>query len=297
MRLSFRLIGSTAALLALTPVAHAADTPAVAVVRDFLADRAAGKYDAAYALLSAGSKQGITAAQFAAGDPSSAADKTMPAALFDAAALFFDAHNTSGCTFTIVGPDPANPHIVRVTAARPAMPVAALRLLTLTDPQTHALRLDIMGSFKQVAPKETAAIRRSAARAVSQSNLKQMALGIIQYEQDHDERMPDALQWVDDILPYVRSLAVFHDPAAPAGQAWGYACNRALSHKSLAQFDAPAQTVMLFESTKGIKNAADTGQSVPRPGRHEGGTDYAFADGHVKWFPDGTKLSFRLDGK
>ena len=279
------------------PVQSAADTPAVAVVRQFLADRTAGKYAAAYGLLSAGSKQGITAAQFAAGGPPSAEDKTMPPALFDVTSLFFDARNTSGCTFAVIGPDPPNPHLVRVNAARPALPPLTLRLLTVVDPDTHMLRLDILGSLQLTAPKETALMRQSAARAVSQSNLKQMALGILQYAQDNNEAMPDASKWVDEILPYVKTLSVFHDPSAPAGKVWGYAYNRTLNRRSLSALDAPASTVLLFESTAGVKNASDTGQSVPRPGRHLGGTDYAFADGHVKWYPNGTKLSFRLDGK
>ncbi len=54
---------------------------------------------------------------------------------------------------------------------------------------------------------------------------------------------------------------------------------------------------LLFESTAGVKNAADTGDSVPMPGRHNGGTDYALADGHVKWEADGAKPSFLLTGK
>jgi len=73
--------------------------------------------------------------------------------------------------------------------------------------------------------------------------------------------------------------------------------NANLSGKSIVQLDDPTKTVMFFESVSGAKNASDTGQSVPRPGRYSGTTDYAFADGHVKRFPDGTKVSYRLDGK
>jgi len=55
---------------------------------------------------------------------------------------------------------------------------------------------------------------------------------------------------------------------------------------------------MVFESMAGVQNASDAGASVPAPGRHSGGTDYVFADGHVKWFADGgARPSFLPTGK
>lgn len=274
------------------------DTPAVAAVKLFLAARSAGHYDAAYALLSARSQQNIPKAQFAAGDPSPFGnDHSQPATLLGVGNLFVDTHNTSGYTFVVTGPDPADPTVVLVQASRASMPTVTLRLLTVTDPFAHVPCLDVVGSLERTDPKNFASARQRAERDTSMSNLKQLALGIIQYVQGHDERMPDADKWVDEILPYVKMEAIFHDPVAPAGEKWSYAYNRTLSHQSLAQFDTPAQTVMLFESSKGVKNASDTGQSVPVPGRHLGGTDYAQADGHVKWERDGAKLSYRLDGK
>lgn len=287
-------VPSSAAPLPVAPL-PAADTPAVAVVREFLADRAAGKYGDAYGLLSAEAQTLVPQAAFAAGDPPPQKEVArLPASILGIGALLADTHNTLGYTFTVVGPDSAVPGAVLVRVA----PVGTVvSLLTVTDPATHTPRIDLMGSFEHASPKEFAHARANAQRSSSLSNLKQLSLGILQYNQDNDERMPDAAKWVDEIWPYVKSQAVFHDPSAPADEPFNYAYNRALSRKTLAQFDAPAQTVMLFESTKGVKNASDTGQSVPVPGRHQGGTDYAFADGHVKWVPDGTKLSYQLNGK
>ncbi len=62
----------------------------------------------------------------------------------------------------------------------------------------------------------------------------------------------------------------------------------------LKDIDNPAATVLLFETATNAKNAADTGDSIPRPGWHSGGTDYAFADGHVKWFHDKDRPSFGI---
>ncbi len=300
------LIGTLAALSLITPafaapppaVTPQADTPAVAVVREFLADRAAGKYDAAYALLSANAKQVLPFKEFIAGDSSPlGADPSLPAAFLGIGNLFADTHNRRGYTFTVISPDPSDPKVVLVQAVQPKTPALTLRLLTVTEPATLMPRLDLLGSLERTAPEEFVRARVRAQRDSSQSNLKQLALGVIQYTQDHDERMPDAATWVDEIMPYVKTEAIFHDPSAPAGEKWSYAYNRTLSHQPLAALDSPAQTIMLFESTAGVKNASDTGQSVPVPGRHLGGTDYAQADGHVKWVKDGAKLSFKLTGQ
>lgn len=304
------LIGTLAALSLIMPALAApppaitpqADTPAVAVVREFLADRAAGKYDAAYALLSANSQLTTSLKSIEKGDPTAAHDfQGWPAPALGLLVFFFDTHNTLNYTFTVIGPDPLDPNSVLVRAVPPAEAAAGsaatLRLLTVSDPATHTARLDVLGAVQRAAPKEFVAEREKAQMATSISNLKQLALGVIQYTQDHDERMPDADKWVDEIMPYVQAEALFHDPSALTSQKWSYAYNRTLSHQPLAALDSPAQTIMLFESSKGIKNASDTGQSVPVPGRHLGGTDYVTADGHAQWFKDGTKLSYRLDGK
>jgi len=282
--------------------APAADTPAVAVVRQFLADRAARWNLAAYLLLSAKSRQNISLADFEAGRPLPLSDAgKVPAPLFALSALLVDTHNTLKYTFAVVGPDPVDPNIVLVRADRDAagradVPAVTLRLVTVSDPAAHAPRVDPLGSLERAAPQVFAKARENARRAVSQNNLNFLVVGIERYQTDHDV-MPDADRWVDEIMPYIGTTAAFRDPSAPPGEAWSYAFNRALSHKPIGLGEGPASTVMLFESSKGVKNASDTGQSVPRPGRHRGGTDYAFADGHVKWSADGAKLSYRLSGK
>lgn len=75
--------------------------------------------------------------------------------------------------------------------------------------------------------------RENARRTSCQSNLKQIGLGLMQYTQDYDERMPRAYfgggerrtimdathnrrSWNDVIFPYVKSEQVFACPSAPA---------------------------------------------------------------------------------
>ena len=289
-------------LLVQAAPAFAADTPAVAAVREFLADRAAGRNAESYALLSAGSRKRLSPRAWAVGSsPSPNESRKLPAPLLGLNALFGDPNNTLGYTFTVIGPAPEDPDVVLVRAVLGTggggMSTVTLRLLTIPDPAARATRVDLIGSLKPHEPREFPQMSESARRALSQSNLKRLSVYIAEYEQDSDERLPDADKWVDELMPYVKDKALFRDPSSPLGLTYSYAYNRALSHKSLAQFESPATTVLLFESAKAVKNASDTGQSVPRPGRHEGGTDYAFADGHVRWLKDGTNPSYRLSGK
>jgi prepilin-type N-terminal cleavage/methylation domain-containing protein/prepilin-type processing-associated H-X9-DG protein len=71
--------------------------------------------------------------------------------------------------------------------------------------------------------------RENARRASCQSNLKQLGLGIKQYTQDYDEKMPlpyrtlaadddtvtnyGRFLWVDAIYPYVKSTQIFYCPS------------------------------------------------------------------------------------
>jgi len=140
--------------------------------------------------------------------------------------------------------------------------------------------------------------RAEAVKMVSLSNLRQIGLAVVVYAQDHGGRLPDADHWVDEIAPTLargdektlRSL--MWDQAAPPTQPYGYAFNRSLSSVNLATLKDPAEVVMVFESTLGHRNATDTGQSVPLPGRHEGGTHYVFADGRARWVSDGEEVAF-----
>ncbi len=283
----------------------AADTPAVAAVRKFLGARAAGKSDAADTLLSAGTRTQLTALQAGGQGDKLLKAMTTPAGLasippgaLPVLALFADRHDALHFRFRALGPDAADPAVVLVRAYQVGAPlstISILKVVTVPGPAGSPL-LDAEKTAELVSPQMKGA-PSTAQQAASQSNLKQLSLGIIQYTQDHDETLPDAEHWMDEILPYVKSESLFHDPSSPADQPYGYAFNKALSKAKLAQFDAPANSVLLFESTMGVRNAADTGQSVPRPGRYSGGTDYAFADGHVKWQADGTALSYTLSGK
>lgn len=63
--------------------------------------------------------------------------------------------------------------------------------------------------------------------------------------------------------------------------ACGYSYNLDVAGKRLSEIQDPVGTVLFHESTLGAMDAADTGQSQPRPGRHAGANNKAYVDGHA----------------
>jgi prepilin-type N-terminal cleavage/methylation domain-containing protein/prepilin-type processing-associated H-X9-DG protein len=106
---------------------------------------------------------------------------------------------------------------------------------------------------------------REKARAIAcLSNTKQLGLAFMQYTQDNDEKSPCGWNqyapggngWAGQIYPYVKSLAVYvcPDDASPVKQcSYGYNSNNTNPNSttvdgySIAQYNAPAKTVLLFE--------------------------------------------------
>ncbi len=184
---------------------------------------------------------------------------------------------------------------------------------------------------------------REKARQIScASNMKQLGLGFIQYNQDNDEAMPygsgwdnatNDRGWAGKIYPYVKSTQVYKCPddattgspgATPPTYPVSYAANQNIlphqANATIAGWNAPASTVMLFEMSGGYAanvnlldpteqnspagngyNAAtatnpfsyDTGTMADLfngttdsgfpTGRHTNGSNFLLCDGHVKY--------------
>lgn len=123
--------------------------------------------------------------------------------------------------------------------------------------------------------------RAKAELASCQSNLKQIAMGVLMYAQDFDETLPKA-DWVPALGPYLKNDRIFVCPARPH-QRCGYAFNKALLGASLAKIEEPAETIMIFESKLDGESPVGGADDVPIEGIHDGGICVAFVDGHVAW--------------
>jgi prepilin-type N-terminal cleavage/methylation domain-containing protein/prepilin-type processing-associated H-X9-DG protein len=114
-------------------------------------------------------------------------------------------------------------------------------------------------------------VRENARRTSCLSNMKQIGLAVIEYTQDNDERMPngsgyrspttglyDGSGWASQLYSNVKSTGVFMCPddstnSMPNAATGGtlvpvsYAYNSNSANSSLSQFQAPSNTVILFE--------------------------------------------------
>ena len=157
--------------------------------------------------------------------------------------------------------------------------------------------------------------REKARTSSCQSNLKQLSIGLLQYVQDYDETLPkryfavEAQSWRMVIQPYLKSDQVFRCPSNTTNNnlsldgviRCSYGANGQDNQNTpmnrnavvaLAAIDAPAQLIMLAETTRTWSEApimTNTGTSFYAG--HSGMGNFAFADGHVKslkWSSTGT---------
>ena len=93
--------------------------------------------------------------------------------------------------------------------------------------------------------------RENARRSSCQSNLKQIGLGILQYQQDYDESMPltnvggdssdpstNSYKWMDGIYPYTKSEQIFVCPSDTANPPYTYYKNLTAASKNYGSYAA-----------------------------------------------------------
>jgi hypothetical protein len=162
-------------------------------------------------------------------------------------------------------------------------------VVTVSLPQTLVLRKDAEGKWvvdlRQSITTSTGLREPMMLGAVDAdgcfSHLKQLGLAALMWAQDHDQVWPPAANWGQELLPYLnRDEQVFRCPAAPELEC-GYAYNLEVAGKKPEDIARPAEVVLFHESTIGRLDAADRGESQPKPGRHNGINNVVCADGHA----------------
>jgi len=139
-------------------------------------------------------------------------------------------------------------------------------------------------------------------KAQCQSNLKQMASAAYMYAEDWNGYLPPADKWCDSLNKYTSNDTQIYTCVNTETQKflgiwlrhkigrheWGYAYNSCVAGKQSESISVPSEQVVIFDSIAGQRNRANAITSLPVTGRHHGGSNVAFADGHVTWCKDGT---------
>lgn len=126
--------------------------------------------------------------------------------------------------------------------------------------------------------------RENARRASCQSNLKQIGLAFMQYNQDYDERFPKMIissytnanlhgqpfGWADALQPYVKSRQLYQcpsEPTKPYARAIGsgysdYWFNSRLQNKSLASVNQSSLTILSGDGAGSVTGNAYVGSGI-----------------------------------
>jgi len=127
--------------------------------------------------------------------------------------------------------------------------------------------------------------REKARQIACLSNLKQQGLAILMYSEDYDGRLPAADRWMDLAGPYTKDATAFRCPSVSTSDpsAFGYAYNDKLSKAKIEKIGDPQTVALTYDSESTGRNAHDAMTSLPPKGRHRGGNNIAYADGHAKY--------------
>ena len=162
--------------------------------------------------------------------------------------------------------------------------------------------------------------REKARQTSCLSNVKQLSLGVLMYAQDYDEMLPmlyfntgvsgaitwpdgvarSSAMWMVSIFPYVKNIQLFSCPSWGAGVWRGqytgrmaYSINDNIDGHALGEFKSPATLIMMADNYDECNSMSYRLYPTPYlsggcyrsviPDRHNGGANFAMADGHAKW--------------
>ena len=156
--------------------------------------------------------------------------------------------------------------------------------------------------------------REKARQSACLSNEKQIGLALIQYAQDYDEtyvmneQYPTAtpvVYWYDMLAPYMKNTQLLECPSRRGYYGYGLSIYAGGDYNgpyaTLGSFSNPASTVVVVEASGGTCmtyayssctslgrrpygiTSPTVGTFVFGQAAHNGGNNWVFMDGHVKW--------------
>ncbi len=163
--------------------------------------------------------------------------------------------------------------------------------------------------------------REKARQASCQSNLKQLMLAALMYCQDYDEVWimryydvaPDwslRIEWFEAIEPYMKNQQILQCPSYTGWLGYTMNCERNIRSQSyhgspsilkLSEVQDVSGTLAFVETSGSWHRTCQPAHAVYQhcwpitnydtDKRHNGGANYAFFDGHVKWLRVDATLS------
>jgi prepilin-type processing-associated H-X9-DG protein len=121
------------------------------------------------------------------------------------------------------------------------------------------------------------------------AQMKQLGIAMLMYTQDYGGWLPDPNRWSDELYEYLDNWNLFTCPEAREKEYETrptYAMNRQLRGLKDTEMKDASGTVAIFESGP-KRNLSGGAGLVVKPGRHNGGNNFMFVDGHVKYYKDG----------
>ena len=152
--------------------------------------------------------------------------------------------------------------------------------------------------------------REKARQTSCLSNVKELGLGFLMYAQDYDERLlpmsNSGGRWYVLIQPYIKNTQILKCPSSQVAISYGVSYRNLCEDSgaggrgcSLAHIDYPSEALMLGDTERYNGNqmywyyslkmyaipqsSSYPNNGIPTPGRHNGGNNVCFCDGHAKW--------------
>lgn len=137
----------------------------------------------------------------------------------------------------------------------------------------------VAGAFAVLIVSVFLDARAALRKAVCRAHLNQISLALTMYTADYSDHMPPAHLWTDCLYPYTKSWDIFRCPGRPSAPG-GFAFNRLLSNRPLAELNSETLSPAIYESSLGTRNASDELQTFITP--HAGESWLIYSTGWIQ---------------